>query len=69
MVRRKIFKSLAYKIPFRPILAFIFFYFFKLGILDGAAGFHYSLMRSIYEYQIDLKIQRIEDSISPEMKN
>lgn len=64
MVRRKIFKSLAYKIPFRPILAFIFLYFFKLGILDGAAGFHYSLMRSIYEYQIDLKIKELKDSKS-----
>tara|TARA_B100001093_G_scaffold485887_1_gene520707 strand:+ start:3703 stop:4482 length:780 start_codon:yes stop_codon:yes gene_type:complete len=53
MIRCKVFKSLAYKIPFRSILTFIFLYFLKLGILDGAAGFNYSCMRSIYEYQID----------------
>ena len=62
MIRRKIFKSLAYKMPFRPIFTFIFLYFFKLGILDGLAGFHYSLMRSIYEYQIDLKMKELKDS-------
>jgi glycosyltransferase involved in cell wall biosynthesis len=62
MMRRKIFKSLAYKIPCRPILTFIFLYIFKLGILDGVAGFHYSTMRSIYEYQIDLKMKELKDS-------
>ena len=62
MIRRKIFKSLAYKMPFRPIFTFIFLYFFKLGILDGLAGFHYSLMRSIHEYQIDLKMKELKDS-------
>ena len=62
MIRRKIFKSLAYKIPCRPILTFIFLYFFKLGILDGVAGFHYSVMRSSYEYQIDIKIKELKDS-------
>lgn len=62
MIRRKIFKSLAYKMPCRPILTFIFLYFIKLGILDGVAGFHYSVMRSSYEYQIDIKIKELKDS-------
>ena len=62
MIRRKIFKSLAYKIPCRPILTFIFLYILKLGILDGVAGFHYSTMRSVYEYQIDLKMKELKDS-------
>ena len=65
MIRRKIFKSLAYKMPFRPVLTFIFLYFFKRGILDGVAGFNYSLMRSIYEYQIDLKIKELKHSNTP----
>ena len=65
MIRRKVFKSLAYKMPFRPVLTFIFLYFFKRGILDGVAGFNYSLMRSIYEYQIDLKIKELKHSNTP----
>jgi len=32
-------------------------YFLKKGFLDGAVGFHFALMKSIYFYQIRLKIQ------------
>lgn len=59
MVRRKVFKSFAYRLPLRPLLTFIFLYVFKLGILDGLPGFHYSVMRSFYEYQIELKMKEI----------
>jgi hypothetical protein len=63
MIKRKTFKALAYRMPFRPLLTFCFLYFVKLGFLDGKAGFHFSIMRSIYEYMILLKIreQRISD--------
>ena len=59
MLRRKAFKAFAYKILFRPLLTFIFLYVFKLGMLDGRPGFHFSLMRSFYEYQIDLKMNEL----------
>ncbi len=32
-------------------------YFLKKGFLDGAVGFHFALMKSIYFYQIRLKIK------------
>lgn len=32
-------------------------YFWKKGFLDGAAGFHFALMKSVYFYQIRLKIK------------
>lgn len=35
---------------------FIVSYFFKKGFLDGAVGFHFTLMKAIYFYQIRLKI-------------
>ena len=57
MLRRKTFKKLAYRMPFRPILTFSFLYFWRLGLLDGKAGLHFCLMRSIYEYMINLKIK------------
>ena len=56
MLKRKAFKALAYRMPFRPLLTFCFLYFIKLGILDGRAGFNFSIMRSIYEYMISLKM-------------
>jgi glycosyltransferase involved in cell wall biosynthesis len=63
MLKRKSFKVLAYRMPFRPLLTFCFLYFVKLGFLDGKAGFHFSIMRSIYEYMISLKMRerRISD--------
>ena len=63
MLKRKAFKALAYRMPFRPLLTFCFLYFFKLGFLDGKAGFHFSIMRSIYEYMVSLKMRerRISD--------
>lgn len=57
MLRRKVLKGLAYRMPFRPVLAFCFLYFFRLGFSDGSAGFNYCVMRSIYEYIINLKIK------------
>ena len=60
MLKRKAFKAFAYRMPFRPLLTFCFLYFFKLGFLDGKAGFHFSIMRSIYEYTISLKMRELE---------
>jgi hypothetical protein len=30
-----------------------------LGFLDGKAGFHFSLMRSVYEYMISVKMREL----------
>ena len=35
---------------------FIASYFFKKGFLDGAVGFHFSLLKAIYFYKVRLKI-------------
>jgi len=56
VARRKMLKLLLYRIPGRPLWVFTILYFLKGGFLDGKAGFHYSLLRSIYEYMIDLKV-------------
>jgi hypothetical protein len=64
MLKRKAFKAFAYRMPFRPALTFIFLYFVKLGFLDGKAGFHFSLMRSVYEYMISLKIRELKSDLA-----
>lgn len=66
MLRRKAFKAFAYRMPFRPLLTFCFLYFVKLGFLDGKAGFHFSLMRSAYEYMISLKMGELKVSANSE---
>ncbi len=56
VIKRRALKTLAYRMPGRPLLMFGYLYFFRLGLLDGLPGFRYSVMRSMYEYMIDLKV-------------
>jgi hypothetical protein len=55
--RRKAIKQLAYRLPFRPFLAFCYLFIFRLGFLDGRPGMTYCRLRAMYEYMIDLKIR------------
>lgn len=58
-VRRKALKRLSFFLPCRPLLRFLYGYFLKLGFLDGALGFRYCCMISVYEFMIDLKITEL----------
>ena len=53
-------KELFYRLPARPLVKFLLFYFLKRGFLDGAGGFTYALLQSIYEYMIVLKVMELE---------
>jgi len=46
-------------LPFRAMLKFFYLYVWNLGFLDGQAGLRYSLLQSIYEYMIVLKIDEL----------
>jgi hypothetical protein len=50
-------KKILYRLPFRPAVVFIFLYVFKMGFLDGKAGFDFASLRMFYEKLIDLKIE------------
>jgi hypothetical protein len=55
VLRRKAIKQWVYRLPLRPLIVFMGLYFVKRGILDGAAGLSFCLLRAFYEYLIDLK--------------
>jgi glycosyltransferase involved in cell wall biosynthesis len=57
IVRRVVLKQIFNRIPLRHAARFIYLYFLRLGILDGPQGFHYSLMMSVYEYWIEVKLK------------
>lgn len=57
--RRKVLKELAFHIPCRPFLVFLYTYFFRMGFLDGMPGFTYCRLRAIYEHMIDLKVKEL----------
>jgi glycosyltransferase involved in cell wall biosynthesis len=57
-------KELFFRLPARPLVKFVLLYVLKRGLLDGKAGFTYSVLQSIYEYMIVLKVSELkgEDS-------
>jgi glycosyltransferase involved in cell wall biosynthesis len=56
LTRRRALKLLAHRLPFRPLMVFLYLYIVRLGFLDGRAGFYFSRMRAIYEFFIDVKV-------------
>lgn len=51
--RRSALKRIAYKLPGRPTLVFLYLLFIRGGVRDGRAGYQYASMRSAYERMID----------------
>ena len=54
-------KELFYRLPARPLIKFLILYIGKGGFLDGRAGLTYSILQSIYEYMIVLKVREYEE--------
>jgi len=60
-------KALASLLPpfARPFARFVFIYFYRLGFLDGAVGFVYAFMLSLYEGMIGLLIYELRHGRRP----
>jgi len=58
--RRRALKDLSLRLPFRPLLRWLYMYFILGGILDGPAGFTWCTLQAFYEYLILLKIQELK---------
>jgi glycosyltransferase involved in cell wall biosynthesis len=54
--RKRFLKRIWVRLPFKPLLRFMLFYVFRLGFLDGRAGYIYGRLLSQYEYQIGVKL-------------
>ncbi|MGH8606970.1 MAG: glycosyltransferase family 2 protein [Gammaproteobacteria bacterium] len=54
--RRRWLKAFSYRLPLRGPLMTFYTMFVQLGFLDGAPGWHYVRMRSIYQSMIDVKM-------------
>jgi hypothetical protein len=57
--RRKALKALSFRMPFRPLLRFIYMYFLRMGFRDGVPGLTYCRLISMYEFMIDLNVKEI----------
>jgi glycosyltransferase involved in cell wall biosynthesis len=59
--RRHALKDLSQRVPFRPVLRWLYMYFVLGGIWDGRAGFAWCTLQAFYEYMIVLKAWEIEN--------
>jgi glycosyltransferase involved in cell wall biosynthesis len=59
--RKRFLKRVWVRLPFKPILRFILFYFIQGGFLDGKAGYIYGRLLSQYEYQIGVKLYELRN--------
>jgi glycosyltransferase involved in cell wall biosynthesis len=46
--RRRL-KALSQRLPFRPLLRFLYVYFWQRGFLDGVEGYYFARMHGVYE--------------------
>src|SRR5262249_9800701 len=53
--RRIWLRRLYYRVPGRALLYFLYRFVFRLGFLDGAAGFRFAFLHATFLYWIDLK--------------
>ena len=54
--RRRALKELSFRLPFRPLLRFLYMYVLRGGFLDGPKGFAYCRLLYFYELMIVLKM-------------
>jgi glycosyltransferase involved in cell wall biosynthesis len=60
--RRQALKQLAFYLPCRPLLRFLYMYFGLKSFLDGKAGFTWCILQTFYEYLILLKVWEIRQN-------
>ena len=53
--RRATLKQIAARMPLRPLVYFLYSYVFRLGFLDGMNGFHFCVMKALYQRMVLIK--------------
>jgi glycosyltransferase involved in cell wall biosynthesis len=64
--RRRKLKQLSYRLPFRPLLRFLYVYVWQKGFLDGREGYYFARMHAVYEllsvaktYELKKRLRRL----------
>ncbi|MBO1349054.1 MAG: glycosyltransferase family 2 protein [Hormoscilla sp. GUM202] len=65
--RRHALKDLSLRLPFRPIVRFVYMYFLLGGWLDGSPGLAWCTLQTFYEYLIVLKVWEMNHMPPPKL--
>jgi glycosyltransferase involved in cell wall biosynthesis len=63
-LRRKL-KLLSQKLPFRPLLRFLYVYLWQRGFLDGREGYYFARLHGFYEFLSVAKTYELKKQASP----
>jgi len=55
LARRATLKRIAWRMPFRPFLYFLYSYVWRFGFLDGRDGLVFCLMKAVYQQMVVIK--------------
>jgi len=62
-LRRQL-RTLSRQLPFRPLLRFLYVYFWQKGFLDGMEGYYFARLHAIYEFLIVAKTHELKKAKS-----
>src|SRR5207247_11477662 len=58
--RRRKLKTLSQRLPFRPLLRFLYIYVWQKGFLDGAEGYYFARLHGFYEFLSVAKTRELQ---------
>jgi glycosyltransferase involved in cell wall biosynthesis len=58
--RRRKLKTLSQRLPFRPLLRFLYVYVWQKGFLDGAEGYYFARLHGFYEFLSVAKTRELQ---------
>jgi hypothetical protein len=60
--RRRFMKKIAIRMPFEPLLWFVYHFVLRLGFLEGVPGYIASVLRANYISNVRMKMQELRAS-------
>lgn len=64
---RRVLKRLSHKLPFRPLLRFLYVYVIQGGFLDGWEGYYFARLHAFYEFLCVAKTYELKNHASRSM--
>jgi glycosyltransferase involved in cell wall biosynthesis len=67
-LRRKL-KRLSHRLPLRPLLRFLYIYFWQGGFLDGKEGYYFAQLHACYEWMSVVKVYELKQDANRRLGN
>jgi glycosyltransferase involved in cell wall biosynthesis len=61
-------KSLSQRLPFRPLLRFLYIYIWQKGFLDGRDGYYFARLHAMYEFMSVAKTYELRQRMNDEAR-